>query len=282
MEWTTLLEHPQVKALLELAITEDLGDGDITTDAIFASPQRVQAQIISRNPTIVCGVPLGIELLSRFDPQAEVTEAVGEGQRLPRGSRLVAFEADIRAVLKAERCMLNFLMRLCGIANTAHQAVKAVPLDCKAQIFDTRKTTPGWRLLEKMAVRTGGAQNHRIGLFDAILIKDNHIAAAGSITEAVALARKHASGKFLQIEVDTLEQFDEALKTHPDSILLDNFAIQTMELAVERNMRPTLLEVSGGVTLERIPAIARTGVDRISLGAITHSALPADLSLEII
>jgi nicotinate-nucleotide pyrophosphorylase (carboxylating) len=189
-------------------------------------------------------------------------------------------------LLVAERCVLNFLMRLCGIAMAARVAASAIPDGCKAQIYDTRKTLPGWRHLDKAAVRIGGAQNHRFGLFDAVLIKDNHVAAAGSVGRAVQLAkaytkRKGHQGMTIEVEIDSLSQLDEALESGPDIILLDNFNLEDLRTAVARVNGRAILEASGGVTLQTIPAIARTGVERISMGALTHTVRPADLSLEM-
>jgi nicotinate-nucleotide pyrophosphorylase (carboxylating) len=184
-------------------------------------------------------------------------------------------------VLAAERCLLNFLMRLCGVAHNAHVAVAAVPPGTAARIYDTRKTMPGWRLLDKAAVRTGGACNHRKGLFDAILIKDNHVQAAGSVGAAVQRARSRQPTLVIEVEIDRLEQLEEAIAAGADLVLLDNFDPPTMRQAVELSAGRVALEASGGITLAQVDVVARTGVQRISMGSLTHSVIPADLSLEL-
>ena len=282
ISWNDLIAQPDIQGLIELALKEDIGDGDVTTRWCFPQPKIVRAQIIAREETVVCGLPLAQLLFSRLDPSIEFLQVAQEGDLVSSGQSLLELRGDVRSLLTAERCALNFLMRLCGIASGARKATNVIPSDCKAQIFDTRKTTPGWRRLEKAAVYTGGAQNHRFGLFDAVLIKDNHIAAAGSIKEAIELCRAQApEGMTIQVEIDTLEQLNPALQANPDIILLDNFSIQKLAEAVHLTKGQCLLEASGGVTLQTIEAIARTGVDRISMGAITHSIIPADLGLDM-
>lgn len=281
VDWPALLAHPDTQTLLELALREDIGPGDVTTAAIFPAPQAVRGHLMARTATVACGGPLAAHLLRRFDPAARFTPGVPDGTAVDAGTRLGWFEADVRAVLTLERTLLNFMMRLCGVAQAAHAAVRAVA-GSRAKIYDTRKTMPGWRGLDKAAVRTGGAENHRVGLFDAVLIKDNHVAAAGSVRDAVARARDAATpGMVVEVEIDTLSQLDEALQSGPDIILLDNFSDADLRLAVQRTAGRLPLEASGGVTLARLPALAMTGVDRISMGALTHSARPADLSLEL-
>jgi len=290
VDWTALLSQRSVETLIELALTEDIGDGDATTRSVFSGPQMARAELITRVPTVVCGMPLAAEIFRRIDPVTHFESLHEEGERVPAGTALARIRGDVRALLTAERCAINFVMRLCGIAAAAHTAAGAVPEDCPARVFDTRKTTPGWRLLEKAAVRTGGAENHRFGLFDAVLIKDNHIAAAGSVAEAVHRAReRHGRELTVEVEVDTLAQLGEALAAEPDIILLDNFDEARLRTAVARrdekgkDLNGTIeLEASGGITLDTIPAVARTGVDRISLGALTHTVRPADLSLELV
>lgn len=291
VQWDILAAEPDVAALIELAIREDVGSGDVTTQAIFKSAQRIQGVIAARRPTVACGAGLAAALLRRCDPTCEVTALAADGTYLAAGEVVLACRADVRALLLVERCMLNFTMRLCGIAAGAWAAVMAVPAECRAttKIYDTRKTMPGWRLLDKAAVWVGGAENHRMGLSDGILIKDNHVQAAGSVSAALAAVtvwkQRHQSTHLqVELEVDTLAQLDEALNsaTRPDIIMLDNFSDAQMREAVQRTRGLVLLEASGGVTLERIPAIARCGVDRISLGALTHSVMPADLGLDFV
>lgn len=280
-DWPALIADPQVQALVELALKEDIGDGDATTRSVFQHPTSVRATLVARSPTVVCGLPLASHVFMRIDSDCVVTSHVSEGQAVDAGTALMTIAGDARSILVAERVTLNFLMRLCGIASAAWAAVDALPDRSNAKILDTRKTMPGWRLLDKAAVATGGGENHRVGLFDGVIIKDNHIAAAGSITEAVRAAKAAVGDRmFVEVEVDTLEQYDEALLAEPDMILLDNFSLEMMREAVARRSGNVLLEASGGMTLNRIADVAATGIDRISMGALTHSALPADLALD--
>ena len=280
-DWTPVLDHPDVQQLLDLALREDIGPGDVTTHAIFRAPQTVTVNLVARTPTVACGRPLAEAILRRLDPDVRVSGAYNEGELLPAGATFFAITGDVRALLTAERTVLNFTMRLCGVAANARRAVDQLPAGVKARVFDTRKTMPGWRTLDKMAVRVGGGANHRIGLFDAVLIKDNHIAAAGSVRAAVDAARKWTAGRMpIEVEVDRLDQIDEALSAKADIILLDNFDILQLRRAVEYVAGRAELEASGGVTYDRIAEIAATGVDRISLGALTHTVIPADLALD--
>lgn len=281
VNWNEILSDGSVEVLLELALREDLGTGDATTQSIFRAPKKVRGTLGARQETVVCGGPLIGAILRRFDPEAEIRALVGEGEIAGAGVVIAEIEADVRFLLSTERVMLNFLMRCCGVASAARRAVEALPAGSTAKIYDTRKTMPGWRRLDKAAVSTGGAENHRFGLFDAMMIKDNHIAAAGSISAAIRAARAWAGTRLtLEVEVDTLEQFDEALAEKPDIILLDNFTTDELREAVKRNTGAVILEASGGITLATIPAVGATGVDRISMGALTHSAVPADLGLD--
>lgn len=283
IDWEALHQHPQVQTLLDLAIQEDRGVGDLTTQAIFRAPQHVRAHLVARKGTVACGLPLARELLRRFDETLECVVQVAEGERVEANTVLAVIAGDVRTLLTAERPTLNFLMRLCGIAAASRAAADAVPVGCKAKIYDTRKTMPGWRLLDKAAVKTGGCENHRVGLFDAVLIKDNHLAAAGSISEAVRRARERVGKRMtVELEIDGLHQLDEALAAAPDILMLDNFTLEDMRAAVARVNGRIPLEASGGVTLASIPDIARTGVERISSGALTHSAPPADLALDFV
>ncbi|OGQ91132.1 MAG: nicotinate-nucleotide diphosphorylase (carboxylating) [Deltaproteobacteria bacterium RIFOXYA12_FULL_58_15] len=282
VDWDALCQHREVEQLTNLAIAEDLGTGDLTTDAIFSESRIVEGRIVARTPTVVCGIPLIKHILLSFDAEAMLEQSVPEGSLVKAGTTIATIKADVRALLKAERCMLNFLMRLCGIAYGAHQVVAALPIGVRAEIYDTRKTMPGWRQLDKAAVATGGARNHRFGLYDAVLIKDNHIAAAQSLTDAVKKAQQYTKGRVpIEVEVDTLGQLDEAIAAKADIVLIDNFSETDMKTAVERAGGRLILEASGGVTCERIAAIARTGVDRISLGSLTHSVIPPDIGLDM-
>lgn len=279
-DWTDALQHADVQMLVDLALREDIGGGDVTTQAIFRAPQPVDAKVVARTPTVVCGGPLALAIVQRFDPHATLTTHVDEGVVAASGSAIFTLRADVRAMLTAERTLLNFLMRLCGVASNAHRAASLIPEGSKARVFDTRKTLPGWRQLDKLAVRIGGGANHRMGLFDAVLIKDNHIAAAGSITRAIESARAWRKLP-VEVEVDRLDQLDEALAAKADIILLDNFTLDDVRKAVAHVAGRAELEVSGNVTYERIPEIAATGVTRISMGALTHTVKPADLGLDM-
>ncbi len=280
-DWNAVVAHPQAQALIQLALDEDIGPGDLTTRAIFPERRDAQAILTARSATVACALPLVGALLRRFDRDAQVTLNVSDGDAVTAGTPLAELRGDVRAILTAERTLLNFLMRLCGIAELTRRAVAQLPAGSKTKILDTRKTMPGWRILDKAAVATGGGENHRVGLYDGIIIKDNHIAAAGSLSRAVEAARALATeGVFVEVEVDTMEQLDEALVAKPDLILIDNFSLEMMKAAVERAAGAVPLEASGGMTLERVSEVASTGVDRISMGLLTHSALPADLALD--
>lgn len=282
-QWAKLVKHPEVQALLNLAMQEDMGEtGDVTTDAIFLEPKVIRAVVAARTETVVCGIHLAAEVMAKFDADLKPLNAMAEGSVAKPGDVLFAIEGDIRSILKAERCVLNFMIRLCGIATGARAAAAEIPAHSKTKIYDTRKTTPGWRLLEKAAVKTGGASNHRVGLFDAVLIKDNHIAAAGSLKRAIDMCREKVARRMVvQVEIDGLSQLDEALSAGPDIILLDNFSEQDLRQAVAQTAGRAELEASGGISLCDISRVAQTGVDRISMGALTHTVVPADLGLDM-
>jgi nicotinate-nucleotide pyrophosphorylase (carboxylating) len=278
--------------LIELALDEDLGRrnpawlGDVTSRALIIPGVTVgKAAFVARQSGVLAGLPVvPLVLASVVDPNLLTFEPIlTDGASLESGSRIALVRGRIDSLLTAERTALNFLQHLSGVATLTRRYVEAVA-GLPVQILDTRKTTPGWRLLEKYAVRQGGGHNHRMGLYDGILIKDNHLAAmnmARSIPEAIRIA--HSTPLPVEVEVDTLEQLDEALPGKPDIILLDNMPPATMREAVHRrnSVAPSvLLEASGGVTLETVRAIAETGVDRISVGALTHSAPALDIGLD--
>lgn len=286
VNWQSILASTHVQTLLDVSLDEDIGTGDITTESVFAEAQTASAHIVTRNAAVMCAGPLASHLFERFE--LRVDNVAGEGVHLAANAPVMVIRGDVRALLKVERCVLNFLGRLMGIATFTAKAVAQLPRGSASRIFDTRKTTPGWRLLEKAAVRVGGGHNHRQGLFDAVLIKDNHIAAAGSVEAAVRAARAHVGQRqVVEVEIDHLEQLGEALAAGPDIVLLDNFTPAQLTEAVSRvRSHPAhasvQLEASGGVTLETLPALGATGVDRISMGALTHSAPVVDVSLEIL
>lgn len=275
--------------LVELALREDLGtawQGDITSQLLIPATARGQAAVVARQHGTVAGLPT-IQLTT-VGAELSVMEQVADGTQVVPGDRLAIIAGPVRQMLAVERTILNFLQRLSGIATLTRAYVDAIA-GTSAKILDTRKTTPGWRALEKYAVRCGGGHNHRIGLYDAILIKDNHLAATAqtsTITAAGQLAKQNGpalGARFVEIEVDTLQQLDEALLARPDIVLLDNMTPEQMREAVRRRRERTpdvLLEASGGVSLQTVRAIAETGVDRISVGALTHSAPALDIGLD--
>ncbi len=276
-------------SLIRAALSEDLATGDITSQSFIAKDSQSRARIITRKPAVAAGLSIAQEVFFQVDPHLKVTLLAREGELLAAGAALLEIHGATQSLLSAERVALNFLGRLMGIATLTRSYVDAVA-GTGVTILDTRKMTPGWRLLEKEAVKLGGGKNHRIGLFDAVLIKDNHLAALGSEQKKILpekmreLREKHPSLK-IEIEADTLEQVSFFLTIKEvDVILLDNMSLEKMRHAVDlkNQTSPTVrLEASGGITLENIRAIAETGVDEISLGALTHSASWADLSLEM-
>jgi len=277
-----------IGTLIGLALSEDLGEtGDITSLAFIPEASRSRARIVAREDCIASGLEVALEVFRRVDPTLEVTPRCDEGDLVAEGSSLIDLYGSSRSILSGERTALNFLGRLCGIATQARRYADAVA-GTKAVLLDTRKTTPGWRLLEKAAVKHGGCVNHRMGLFDAALVKDNHLAALGDLAllpPVIAQLRADHPGLPIEIEADTLDQTEQLLgMTGIDVILLDNMSPELMRKAValrDAKAPAVLLEASGGVTLGKLSEIAATGIDRISVGALTHSAPHADLSLEI-
>ncbi len=276
------------RALIDLALREDLGvAGDLTTLAFIPAEQTGSATFVARAAGVIAGLPAAALVLERLDPRTVFTPLVDDGARVERGTKLATIAGSMRTILTGERTALNFMQRLSGVATKTRQFVDRVA-GLPVQVLDTRKTTPGWRLLEKYAVKMGGGANHRIGLYDGILIKDNHLAAlAGDsdpIGAAVRLARKEVGSSVpVEIEVESLEQFDRAIACGPDIILLDNMSLEMMRECVRRRNAagsPIRLEASGGVNLDTNRGIAETGVDRISVGALTHSAVALDIALD--
>jgi nicotinate-nucleotide pyrophosphorylase (carboxylating) len=272
-----LLVAPVVRA----ALAEDLGRaGDITSLACVEPQARLRAVFAARKPGVIAGLACARLAIAELDPAAEFKALVEDGAAVAAGEALARVEANARALLAAERVALNLLGRLSGVATLTRAYVEAVA-GTGAAIVDTRKTTPGLRALEKYAVRCGGGTNHRFGLDDAVLIKDNHIAACGSVGEAVRRARVAAGHLVkIEVEVDGLDQLEEALKYGPDVVMLDNFALSDLVEAVRRTGGRAVLEASGGVSLETVRGIAETGVDVISVGALTHSASVLDIGLD--
>ncbi|MBZ0302479.1 MAG: carboxylating nicotinate-nucleotide diphosphorylase [Anaerolineae bacterium] len=272
-----------IQTLVRLALAEDLGErGDVTTRAILPTEATMQGQIVAKADGVMAGLPVLQAVYAQIDPKVEIQPCVADGDAVTRGTIVCTLRGSAQSLLTGERTALNFLQRLSGISTLTRQFVEAVQ-GSGAVILDTRKTTPGWRLLEKYAVRMGGAQNHRIGLFDAVMIKDNHIAAAEGITAAVEKVRAFpdADGLPIIVEVESLDQLAEVLPLTVDQILLDNMDDDTMRRAVEITAGRVPLEASGNMSLARAASVAATGVNFISVGALTHSAPAFDLSLRL-
>ncbi len=273
------LDPADVKTAVDLALAEDIGAGDITTRAIVPDSTRMRLVMATRQPVVVAGMPVAVETFKRLDRESEIKIEAFDGSRLDSGAVIAKIEGSAAALLSAERTALNFVQTLSGIATLTRKFVDRIA-GTGAVLLDTRKTLPGLRSLSKYATAVGGATNHRMRLDDGVLIKDNHIAVAGSVGEAIRRAK--ATGlKNVQIECDTLDQVRQALDAGADRLLLDNMPPEILRQAVEINAGRVPLEASGGVTLETIRKIAETGVDFISVGAITMSAPSVDIGLDL-
>jgi len=270
-----------VKQLIETALAEDIGPGDITTDNLVSREKTGTAEIIAKQPLILAGLDVAVQVFTDLDPDLEINTHCADGDQLKAGAGILSLAGKLRSLLYGERTALNFLQRLSGIATHVRPYVEAVQAH-PVKLVDTRKTTPGWRALEKYAVRIGGATNHRMGLYDGVLIKDNHIAACGSITTAVTRVRAHTSHLVkIEVEVSTQAEVAEALQVGADVIMLDNMDLDKIRAAVEMIDRQAIVEISGNVSLEKLPSLAATGVDIISVGALTHQARSVDISMRI-
>ncbi|AUX21815.1 nicotinate-nucleotide pyrophosphorylase [Sorangium cellulosum] len=281
-----VLAAPLLDALIDRALDEDLAGGDLTTEACIDASARATAKAVARGPLVACGGAVFLRVFQRLDPEVEGEALVADGARVDTGAVLWTVRGRARALLSGERTALNLAQRMSGIATEARRYADALPAGSGVRITDTRKTTPGLRALERYAVRIGGAHNHRDSLGSAVLIKDNHIVAAGGISTAIARARARAPHTTkIEVEVASLQELDEALAAGADIIMLDNFTLADVKVAAARARRSQhgrpLLEVSGGITLERIPELAAAGVDVISVGALTHSARSADIALDL-
>lgn len=267
--------------LLDRALAEDLGAGDVTSAAVLAHDSRLEAYVEARQELVVCGLFVAEAAFRRLDPHVRISSSGREGTVVAPGQKLLEIEGDARAILSAERTALNFLGRMCGVASWTRRHVEAVS-GTRAAIVDTRKTLPGFRALDKYAVAVGGGTNHRFGLFDAILIKDNHVAAAGGVGAAVKAARTNAAPHLsVQAEVESLAQAVEAVEAGADLLLLDNQTPEELRQYVAALGERIPLEATGGIHLGNVREVAETGVARISLGALTHSAPTADVALEV-
>ncbi len=279
------LDVHQIGQLIELALQEDLSHGDITTDSLIPDSERGTAYILAKAEGIIAGIEIAREVFLRVDPELHIELLIKDGGKVKPGDVVARLQGRVSSMLKAERLALNFLQHLSGIATETARYIQAVS-GLPVSITDTRKTTPGLRLLEKYAVRLGGGRNHRMHLGDGILIKDNHLTvlrrSGKNIKEIIAQTRhKVPPGTKVEIEVKTPEEAREAAEAGADIIMLDNMSLGDMRHSVQLIKGRALVEASGGVTLERIRAIAETGVDMISVGALTHSARALDISLEL-
>lgn len=273
--------HPDILEAIRRALAEDIGGGDATSNSILPSAARMSGQIIAKQDGVIAGLDVAEAVCRAVDAGIAFRALAGEGDRVEDRQIVAALDGPARSLLTAERTALNFLGRMSGIASLTRQFVEAVA-DTQAVILDTRKTAPGLRMADKLAVLRGGGQNHRIGLYDMILIKDNHIDFAGSITDAVTRARAANSGLEIEVEARSLDHVREALALGVERILLDNMSLETMREAVRLTAGRAKLEASGNVSLETVRAIAETGVDYISSGALTHSAKVFDVSLDFL
>jgi nicotinate-nucleotide pyrophosphorylase (carboxylating) len=280
-----MLNTHAVRRLIDLALEEDLGRGDVTTQAVIEAGRTATADLVAREPLVLAGLGICSEVFARVDSTIVTSAQAADGTRVAAGTRIARYRGPAASLLAAERTALNFVQRLSGTATLARAFADAAA-GTGLRIADTRKTTPGFRLLEKYAVRMGGASNHRFDLGSGVLIKDNHVAVAGGVAAAVNGARGRVPhGLKIEVEVDSLEQLEEAIAARADIILLDNFSLADLGKAVARvravSPRP-LLEASGGITLARIPELAKVGVDLVSVGALTHSAPSVDLGLDVV
>jgi len=270
---------PEITRCLKRALAEDVGSGDVTTQGIVPEGATLRGQIVAKQQGVIAGMDVAEEVFHILDPEIQFTAAMDEGGRIGAGETIAEVFGSARSLLTGERTALNLLNRMSGIATLTSKFVEAVS-DTRATILDTRKTAPGLRALDKLAVRRGGGENHRIGLFDMILIKDNHIDFAGSIAEAVRRARAIQKDLEIEVEARTIADVNAALDLGIKRILLDNMTVEMMREAVALNANRAKLEASGNVTLENVSEIAETGVDYISVGALTHSPPSFDSSLK--
>lgn len=276
------LRLPGVTALIDAALAEDLGAGDVTTEALVPPTAEAEAVLRTRLAGVIAGLGVAEAVFRRLDPQVVFEQGVAEGEEVVAGTVLATVRGRARALLSGERVALNFLQHLSGIATFTRAYVRAIA-GTRARIVDTRKTTPGLRMLEKYAVRVGGGHNHRFGLSDGVLVKDNHLTVVGSLTQAIRRARQKVHHLLrVEVEVESLDQVREALAAGADILLLDNMSLEALREAVRLAQGRALTEASGGITLDNVAAVAATGVDFISVGALTHSAPALDIGLDFV
>jgi nicotinate-nucleotide pyrophosphorylase (carboxylating) len=281
MSSSSELPIPLLDPILVRALEEDLGAGDVTTEACVPGDAQAIAHGVARKEMVACGLPVAARVFSLVDEALRFEARVTEGAKVAAGSVLFVVSGRARGILMGERVALNLIQRMCGVSTATRRYVDAVPAGLRTRITDTRKTTPGLRLLERYAVRKGGGHNHRNDLGSAVLIKDNHIVAAGGVRAAIEAARARAPHTSrIECEVETLDELEEALGAGADIVLLDNMDTSTTEEAVRRTRGRAILEASGGITLERVTELAKAGVDAISVGALTHSTAAADIGLD--
>jgi nicotinate-nucleotide pyrophosphorylase (carboxylating) len=269
----------QYRDIVRRALAEDLGSGDVTTNATVRPDQRARGLFLAKADCVLAGLDVAVEAFRQLEPDVHAAFRKADGDGVTTGETFGEVTGAARTLLIGERTALNFLQRLSGIATMTRRFVDAAA--GRITILDTRKTTPTLRALEKYAVAAGGATNHRIGLFDGVLIKDNHISLAGSVSRAVALVRETRPDLRIEVEAQTLDEVDAAVNAQADVILVDNMSIDEIRQAVSRVQGQAKIEISGGVTLDRIPLLATTGADFVSVGGLTHSAPAADISFEI-
>lgn len=272
------LDPAAYRDLVRRALEEDLGTGDITTNATVGAELRGTGTFLAKSACVVAGLDVAFDAFAQLDAGARITPRIRDGEACTPGDAIAEVTAAARALLSGERTALNFLQRMCGIATLSRRFVDLAA--GRITVLDTRKTTPTLRRLEKYAVAAGGATNHRFGLFDAVLLKDNHVRLAGGVAAAIARARGAHAGP-IEVEAQTLDEVDEALRAGADTILADNMTVEQIRETVRRARGRARVEISGGVTLDRIPVLAATGADFVSVGALTHSAPAADISFEI-
>ncbi len=275
--------HPDAQALIDAAIAEDVGDGDVTSTYFISEGTRSKARVIAREPGVAAGMDVAEAVFMAIDKGVGFWKLIEDGASFAKGDTLIEVEGRTRSILTAERTALNFLQRLSGVATQTRRYVDAVKPH-PVEVWDTRKTTPGWRILEKAAVKAGGGTNHRMGLYDHVMVKDNHLAACGdliALQDAIDAVRRDRPGTRVQFEAATLEQVADFLSLKGlDMLLLDNMTLDQLRQAVVLNDGRLWLEASGGITLDTIAEVAATGVNAISVGALTHSARALDLALD--
>ena len=276
-----MLDFRTIETLIELALAEDIGIGDITTEATVSTTQKGIGVIVVEDDGVIAGLPVVERVFQKIDPSLEFRKFAADSDRVRKMTPIAEVRGRVKPILTGERTALNFLQRLSGTATMTAQFVELAE-KYDVQITDTRKSTAGWRAVQKYAVCMGGGKNHRFGLFDGILIKDNHIIAAGSVSKAVKKAKLTASHTMkIEVEVETPDQVEEAVSEGADILLLDNMPVDLMRTTVEKVAGRVLTEASGNVTIDKVDAVAATGVDLISVGALTHSAIPLDMSLDL-